>query len=76
MKTVNVEDILPLYIYEDDFLISRNTDITALYEVFLPEIWTMTQNEYEEQMNCWVRAMKSLPDFRIVHKQDVFIEKK
>ena len=62
MKTVNVEDILPLYLYEDDFLISRNTDITALYEVFLPEIWTMTQNEYEEQMNCWVRAMKSLPD--------------
>lgn len=76
MKTVNIDEILPLYLYEDDFLISKNTDITALYEVVLPEVWTLTQNDYENQMNCWIRAMKSLPDFSILHKQDVFIEKK
>lgn len=71
-----MDEILPLYLYEDGFLISKNTDITALYEVTLPEVWTMTQEEYESQINCWIRAMKVLPDYSILHKQDFFIEKK
>lgn len=75
MRTGNINDIIPLYKYLDGFLVSKNTDITACYEVELPEIWTMAQDEYEGQMNCWVRAMKVLPDYTIVHKQDVFMEK-
>lgn len=75
MKTGNISDLNPLYYYEDGFLVSKNTDITALFEVELPEVWTMTQGDYESQMNCWVRAMKALPDYTILHKQDVFIEK-
>ncbi len=76
MKTVSIEDILPLYMWEDGFMISKNSDITALYEVELPELWTMSQEEYESQYNCWVRAMKSLPDYSVLHKQDIFFKKK
>lgn len=75
MKSINIDEILPLYLYEDGFLVSKNTDITALYEVELPEVWTMTQDDYETQFKCWVRAMKVLPNYTILHKQDLFIEK-
>lgn len=76
MKVINTDEILPLYLYEDGFLISKNTDITALYEVELPEVWTLSQDDYENQQNCWIRALKVLPDYTILHKQDFFIQKR
>ena len=48
------------------------TSRSAIVE--LPELFTVTQAEYEAIHSAWVKAVKVLPNYSIVHKQDFFIE--
>lgn len=76
IKADKIEDKLPLLAYEEGLLISKRGDVTALFEVELNEVFSLGSNDFDELHQCWVRALKSLPDNTIVHKQDVFIERK
>ena len=38
-----------------------------------PELFTVTSAEYEAIHSAWYKAIKVLPDYSIVHKQDFFI---
>ena len=40
----------------------------------LPELVTVTSAEYEVIHSAWYKAIKVLPDYSIVHKQDFFIK--
>jgi conjugation system TraG family ATPase len=59
---------------ELDCIISKNADITVVFRVELPELFTVTSAEYEAIHSAWVKAVKVLPDYSIVHKQDWFIQ--
>ena len=74
MKTL--QDILPLYAVEQDMILSKMGDITIVYQLDLPEIFTLSNAEYENLHQSWVRAIKLLPAGTIVHKQDWFREEK
>ena len=47
-----------------------------LLAVELPELFSVTGSEYEAIHSAWHKAVKVLPDYSIVHKQDFFIEEK
>ncbi|WP_270554608.1 TraG family conjugative transposon ATPase, partial [Bacteroides caccae] len=49
-------------------------DITVAFRVELPELFTVTSAEYEAIHSAWYKAIKVLPDYSIVHKQDFFIK--
>ena len=40
----------------------------------LPELFTVTESEYEAMHSAWHKAIKVLPNYSIVHKQDWFIQ--
>ena len=44
------------------------------YRVVLPELFTLTAAEYEALHGAWLKALRVLPDYTIVHKQDYFTE--
>lgn len=46
-KTVSLESRFPLLSVEENCIISKGGDITAAFEVTLPELFTLTQAEYE-----------------------------
>lgn len=71
-----LEDLLPIYKIEQDMLISKHGDITAVFKVELPELFTLSAEEYEGLHHTWVRAIKILPTGTILHKQDWFVEAK
>lgn len=73
---LDIERMLPLLAYENDILVSKTGDMTALFEVELPEIFSSGMSDFDNLHQMWVRAMQSLPDDTIVHKQDVFVEKR
>ena len=58
---------------ENDVIVSKDADVTVAFRVELPELYTVTSPEYEAIHSAWVKAMKVLPDYSIVHKQDIFI---
>ena len=76
MKAATLESKFPLLAVENGCIVSKDADVTVAFKVELPELFTVTSNEYEAIHSAWHKAMKVLPDFSIVHKQDFFIEEK
>ena len=75
-KMTTLENRFPLLAVEHGCIISKDADITVAFEVELPELYTVTSAEYEAIHGCWCKAIKVLPDFSVVHKQDWFIKEK
>ena len=76
LKTSTLESKFPLLKVENHCIISKFADITAAYRVTLPELFTLTGEEYETLHGAWLKALKVLPDYTVVHKQDFFIEER
>ena len=72
-KAATLESKFPLLSVEHGCIISKDADVTVAFRVELPELYTVTSEEYEAVHSAWVKAMKVLPDYSIVHKQDIFI---
>lgn len=70
------EDVFPILDIEHDCILSKSGDITVAYEVYLPEIFTRSNDEYEVLHQAWVKAIKVLPKYSVFHKQDWFTEAK
>jgi len=69
-------DILPLYGVEHDAILSKMGDITIAFKVELPELFTLSNDEYEAFHHSWIKAIKVLPVQSILYKQDWFTESK
>ena len=76
LKATTVENKLPLLAVENGCIVSKDADITVCYEVTLPELYTVTSAEYEAIHGCWCKAIKVLPDYSILHKQDWFVRER
>ncbi|RXM48062.1 TraG family conjugative transposon ATPase [Flavobacterium sp. YO12] len=70
-----MEDLLPVMAVEYDCIISKQGDITVVFKAELPEIFTLSDHEYEAFHQSWIKAVKVLPKFCVFHKQDWFLEK-
>ena len=73
-KSTTLESKFPLLAVENNCIISKDAEITACFEVQLPELFTVASAEYEAIHSAWHKAIKTLPDFTIVHKQDWYIK--
>ncbi len=73
MKAATIESKFPLLAVEHDCIISKDADITVAYRVELPELFTVTNTEYEAIHSSWAKAVKVLPEYCVVHKQDWFV---
>lgn len=71
-----LEDILPIMDVEHDLILSKQGDVTIAFAVELPEIFTLSNEEYEAFHQVWIKAVKILPRHTIFHKQDWFIDSK
>jgi len=71
-----LKDILPVMGIEHDCILSKQGDVTIVFKVSLPEIFTLSDEDYETMHQAWVKAVRVLPKGSILHKQDWFIEKK
>ncbi|RZK26596.1 MAG: DUF3875 domain-containing protein, partial [Flavobacterium sp.] len=73
---VEAKNILPIFKVENNCILSAHGDITIAYEVVLPEIFTLSDRDYETYHQAWVKAIKVLPKHSVFHKQDWFTEGK
>lgn len=73
LKASTLESKFPLLAVEHDSIISKDADITVAFQVELPELFTVTRAEYEAIHASWTKAVKVLPEYCVVHKQDWFV---
>lgn len=69
-----LDDILPIMDVEHDCILSKQGDITIVFKAGLPEIFTLSDMEYEAFHQAWIKAIKLLPTYSVLHKQDWFLE--
>lgn len=69
-----MNEILPIMGVEHDCILSKQGDITIVFRAELPEIFTLSNGDYETFHQSWIKAVKVLPKHSIFHKQDWFLE--
>lgn len=75
IKARDLDERLPLLGVEDDCLVSWQGDLTVGYILTLPEIYTLSESEYNALHEAWVKAIRALPPGTVLHKQDWFVKK-
>lgn len=73
-STESLEKNLPIWKVEKDCILSKKGDVTLVFKLTLPEIFTLSGEEYDTLHNIWLKAIKVLPSGTILHKQDWFIK--
>lgn len=66
----------PVYKVEHDCVLSKQGDVTLAYEATLPEIFTLSDQDYEAFHQILIKAIKVLPKNSVFHKQDWFFSQK
>ncbi|MBP5259680.1 MAG: TraG family conjugative transposon ATPase [Paludibacteraceae bacterium] len=74
-RSACLEELLPLLCWENGCLVSKSGDITVGYELQLPPVFSLGADDFDRLHRMWVRALRSLPDETIVHKQDIYLER-
>lgn len=69
-----MEHIIPVLGVEHDCILSKQGDISVVFKAELPEIFTLSDQEYEAFHQACVKAIKILPKRTVFHKQDWFID--
>ena len=75
-KSIPLFKVFPVYKVEYDCILSKHGDVTLAYELQLPEMFTLSDQEYEALHQTLIKAIKVLPVNSIFHKQDWFISKR
>ena len=75
-KKKALADLFPILCIDGPtgFIVSKNADITMAFELQAPEIFAVSDTEYDALHDVLIRATKVLPVGYIVHKQDLFVE--
>src|SRR6478735_3990264 len=68
--------IFPVADVEHDVIVSKQGDLSLVFSAKLPEIFTLSVEEYENIHQGMIRALKALPAGYIFHKQDWFRSRK
>ena len=56
-----LEEILPIMDVQHDLILSKQGDVTIGFFCELPEIFTLSNDEYEAFHQAWIKAIKILP---------------
>ena len=73
-KINTLESKFPILAIEQDCLLTKEADISVGFEVQLPELFTISGEDYEILHSLWHKAIKVLPQYIVIHKQDWFIK--
>ena len=75
MSIINIATYNPIIKVEDNVIFANNGNVIACYQGELPEIYSLSEKDFEDLHSTWFQALKSLPVGCVIHKQDVYLKK-
>ncbi len=72
MKSANLEEVLPIFAVENNLLISKKGDISVVYKLNLPQIYSLDTNAFEHINVIFDKFIRSFPSNTVIQKQDYF----
>ncbi|MBW8244732.1 TraG family conjugative transposon ATPase [Muricauda oceani] len=74
MSTLNIAAHHPIVDIRDHIVFANNGSVLACYKVLLPEVYSLSETDFEGLHSSWFQAFKSLPVGTVVHKQEVYLK--
>tara|TARA_R110000744_G_scaffold56588_1_gene119356 strand:- start:28673 stop:31075 length:2403 start_codon:yes stop_codon:yes gene_type:complete len=75
MNKINLSAYWPIADIQDNIIFANNGNVVLCYEGNLPEIYSLSEKDFEDMHGAWFQALKSLPVGTVVHKQDIYLKK-
>ena len=75
MNKINLSKYQPIADIQDNIVFANNGNVVLCYEGNLPEIYSLSEKDFEDMHGAWFQALKSLPIGAVVHKQDIYLKK-
>jgi conjugation system TraG family ATPase len=69
-----LKNILPILGIENDAILSKQGEFTLAFRISLPEVFTLSDEDYENLHQAWIKAIRVLPKDSVLHKQDWFLK--
>ena len=70
--SVPLEEVIPVMAVKDGCIISRRGEVTVGWEVTLPTMYGISEEEYDDIIGSYASSMRILPLWTVVHRQDVY----
>ncbi|MCM4156406.1 TraG family conjugative transposon ATPase [Gramella sp. AN32] len=75
MNKINLSAYQPIVDILDNIVFANNGNVVLCYKGNLPEIYSLSEKDFEDMHGAWFQALKSLPVGTVVHKQDIYLKK-
>ena len=73
MNKINLSAYHPILDIQDHIIVfANNGNVVLCYKGNLPEIYSLSEKDFEDIHGAWFQAFKSLPVSTVIHKQDVY----
>lgn len=75
MSKINLFSTPPIADTHGNMVFAANGNVVMAFKTVLSEIYSLSENDFEEIHSAWFQALKSLPTGTVVHKQDVYLKR-
>lgn len=75
MSSINIATYRPIADIRGNLILSSNGNVVACYRLSFPEIYSLSEKDFEDLHGTWFQAFKSLPVGTVVHRQDIYLKK-
>nr|WP_252737095.1 TraG family conjugative transposon ATPase [Zobellia galactanivorans] len=72
---INLASNHPILDIRKNALFANNGNVVLCYKAELPEIYSLSEKDFEDIHSAWFQSLKSLPVGTVIHKQDVYLKK-
>ena len=72
MPRINLNSHHPILDIQNHVVFANNGNVVLCYKVLLPEIHSLSEQDFEELHSMWFQAFKSLPTSTVIQKQDIY----
>jgi len=73
---INFHAYHPILHQDNNVVFLANGNITLAYRVNLPEVFSLSEKDFEILHANWFQTLKGLPGGTVIHKQDIYLKQK
>tara|TARA_R110000868_G_scaffold71713_2_gene209680 strand:- start:7068 stop:9482 length:2415 start_codon:yes stop_codon:yes gene_type:complete len=75
MNRINLAAYPPISDIQGHIVFATNGNVVLGYKIAFPEVYSLSEADFEQLHGTWFQAFKSLPKGTIIHKQDYYQKK-
>ncbi len=72
MNKINLSEYHPIVHIDGNVVFANNGNVVLCYKGDMPEIYSLSEKDFEDIHGAWFQAFKSLPTSTVIHKQDIY----